>query len=101
MSRKKVSHACDLFFDKGYKQKDAAKEAGVSIGSLYNELHNNRLCHHPHCTEDHPCRAAKRGTNAVMFCGALTDTNFEDYYCPFFKTEHQYYVEYIESTRFE
>ena len=51
-------------------------------------------CHHPHCTEHNPCRSSKRRSGGKMCCTCLTDTQFDGYACPFFKTEGEYQREF-------
>lgn len=95
IEKRKLTHAAlDLFFDKNYTQKKAAQEFGLSNYYIQTELYDHRVCYHPHCTEGHPCRAAKRGSNGVMFCGALVDTDFGFDNCPFFKTKEDFDFEF-------
>ena len=68
----------------------------VKRTALAKEL-DRLTCHHPHCNEHHPCRAAKRRNGGVMCCTALTNTEFNGYACPFFKTEEEYNEEFWQS----
>lgn len=86
--------AMDFYFDKGMTQKAAAAKGGICSPTLRRELENHRMCYHPDCTENHPCRAAKRLNKGKMACSALEDTDFGWFDCPFFKTEFDYELEY-------
>lgn len=72
----------------GAKQVDASEATGVCLSSLAKRL-DELECHHPDCTEDHPCRGAKRRKGGVMACMVLENTVFEDV-CPFFMTAEEF-----------
>ena len=94
MEKWKQTHAAlDLFFDRGYSRREAAEKFGLSDYYINTELYDHRVCYHPQCKK-HACRAAKRGSNKIMFCSALTDTNFGYRDCPFYKTEDDFNFEY-------
>ncbi len=95
---KQINEAVRLFFDENLSQVKACKEAGIATAALARELYDHHLCYHPECDKLHPCRAGKRGTNGVMFCGALTETNDVEF-CPFFKTQTDFDQEYQDSNR--
>ena len=95
---KQINEAVRLFFDENMSQRQACEIAGIATATLARELYDHHLCYHPACTNLHPCRASKRGTNGVMFCGALTETNTVEF-CPFFKTQTDFDQEYQDSNR--
>ena len=72
----------------GATQKEACDATGVSLSLLSQKL-DELECHHPDCTEDHPCRGAKRRKGGVMACMVLENTVFEDV-CPFFMTAEEF-----------
>ena len=83
---------------KGMSIQKAAEQAQIPKHKLSEALHELE-CEHPYCNELHPCRAAKRGTNGVMFCMALTNTVFLFHDCPFYKTKKEFDVEYHRTNR--
>lgn len=68
----------------------------ITPSELKNEL-DRLTCHHPDCCESHPCRAAKRRSGGLMCCSVLTDTQFGDRVCPFYKTDKAYKKEYLKT----
>ena len=85
-------------FIKGEKLKDIVEQTTVAYGSLLKRL-KELTCKHPLCTNDYPCRAAKRRYGGVLMCTALEDVDFRDEFCPFFKTEDDFKHEYRKSNR--
>lgn len=96
--KKQINKALNYFFDCNMKQTEACEKAGICTTTLSNELHGYHICHCRECSENHPCRAARRGTNGVMFCGALKET-YDDIFCPFFKTQLDFDREFLETNR--
>lgn len=94
--KKQLNRALGYFFDCDMNQTKACEKAGISTTTLCNELHNYHVCHCRECSEEHPCRAAKRGMNGIMFCGALKET-YDSSFCPFFKTQLDYEKEFRET----
>ena len=96
---RRLAYAMDLFFDCNMTQKDAAAQANVCCPTFRKEIEVHRMCHHPDCSEYHPCRAAKRLSGGKMACGLLTDTDFGWRDCPFFKTKFKYDKEYERTNK--
>lgn len=97
ISENTMSKVVTMFIN-GEKIKDIEEKCHVSHGAIVKKL-NDLTCRHPLCTQGHPCRAAKRRYGGTMMCTALEDTDFENGFCPFFKTEDDYRHEYRKTNR--
>lgn len=80
--------AVDDFFE-GSTIGEAADRNGIKYGALTKELHDFRKCHCKKCDPEHICSAGKKGSNRVVYCSALIDTNFKDKECPFYRNAFQ------------
>lgn len=83
-----VMSAIEDFFD-GKTIGAAAERNGITYGMVTKELHEFRKCHCKKCDPAHICTAGKKGSNGVVYCKALIDTNFGNKECPFYRNEFQ------------
>lgn len=92
-----MTRALEMVFS-GAKVKDAAAANGLASHSISTRM-SKLKCQHPHCTEMNPCRSSKRMNAGRMICTILTDVDFIDHDCPFFKTEEQFKAEFKATNR--